>query len=94
MKSADKREILMNHRKGELAKLIRVYYEERGWNDSGIPTDDTLEKIGLWKFLDEATKAKISELKEASPSSAYLQPVEPSYQPETLSWEFFPQFLK
>lgn len=62
MKSAEKREILMNHRKVELARLVRVYYEERGWNASGIPTVDTLKRIGLWKFLNEATRARISEL--------------------------------
>jgi aldehyde:ferredoxin oxidoreductase len=62
MKSGEKREILMNHRKEELAKLVRVYYEERGWNASGIPTDDTLKQIGLWKYLNEATRARISEL--------------------------------
>jgi aldehyde:ferredoxin oxidoreductase len=62
MPSGEKREILMNHRKMELAKLVRVYYEERGWSASGIPTEDTLKRIGLWKFLNEATKERISEL--------------------------------
>jgi aldehyde:ferredoxin oxidoreductase len=62
MKSGEKREILMNHRKGELAKLVRVYYKERGWSVSGIPTDATLKQIGLWKYLDEATRARIFEL--------------------------------
>jgi len=62
MMSGEKREILMNHRKGELAKLVRVYYEERGWNASGIPTVAVLEQIGLWKYLNEATRVRISEL--------------------------------
>ncbi len=62
MKSGEKREILMNHRKGELAKLVRVYYKERGWSASGIPTDATLKQLGLWKYLDEATRARISDL--------------------------------
>jgi len=62
MKSGEKREILMNHRKGELAKLVRVYYKERGWSASGIPTDATLKQLGLWKYLDEGTRARISEL--------------------------------
>ena len=38
MKSGEKRKLLMSHRKRELSKLVRVYYEERGWNASGIPT--------------------------------------------------------
>jgi aldehyde:ferredoxin oxidoreductase len=62
MKSSEKREILMKHRKGELSKLVGVYYDERGWNPSGIPTVSILEEIGLWKYLDEATRATISEL--------------------------------
>jgi aldehyde:ferredoxin oxidoreductase len=62
MEIADRREILMKHRKGELARLVRVYYDERGWNPSGIPTVPVLEQIGLWKFLDEATRRTISEL--------------------------------
>jgi aldehyde:ferredoxin oxidoreductase len=55
----EKREILMNFRKEQLRKLIRIYYQERGWTDSGIPTIDTIKKIGLWDFLNEETKIRI-----------------------------------
>ena len=52
METAEKREILINFRKEQLRKLIQIYYQERGWNDSGIPTIDTLKRIGLWDFLN------------------------------------------
>ena len=57
-----KREILMNHRKGELRKLISVYYEERGWSATGIPREDTLKKIGLWDFLNDDAREVITAL--------------------------------
>jgi aldehyde:ferredoxin oxidoreductase len=62
MKVSEKRELLMKQRKGELDRLVRAYYDERGWNPLGIPTVPVLEEIGLWKFLDEATRMTISEL--------------------------------
>lgn len=57
-----KRETLMAHRKDELRKLIALYYEKRGWNARGIPTVATLERIGLWQYLNEATQARIIDL--------------------------------
>jgi aldehyde:ferredoxin oxidoreductase len=60
MKTAEKREILMQHRKEELRKLIDVYYQERGWTAAGIPKVETLKQIGLWNFLNEETKTRIS----------------------------------
>ena len=62
MNTSEKREILMRHRKEQLRKLIQIYYQERGWNASGIPTIDTLKRVGLWDFLNEEVKAKISEM--------------------------------
>jgi aldehyde:ferredoxin oxidoreductase len=62
---SEKREILMNYRKKQLRELIQVYYQERGWSDSGIPTIDTLKKIGLWNFLNEETKTRITGLVES-----------------------------
>jgi len=62
MNIAEKRGTLMNFRKEQLRKLIQIYYQERGWNDLGIPTIDTLKKIGLWNFLNEETKTKITGL--------------------------------
>jgi aldehyde:ferredoxin oxidoreductase len=61
MKTADKREILMRHRKAELRELINVYYRERGWNDRGIPKVETLKQIGLWNFLSKESKAIITQ---------------------------------
>ncbi len=60
--TGEKRAILMNRRKEELRRLVQVYYEERGWTPSGIPTVATLEKLGLWKFLTSATKKRLAEL--------------------------------
>ncbi len=65
MNLSEKREILMNFRKEQLRKLIQVYYQERGWTDCGIPTLDTLKKIGLWDFLNEETKTRITDLLDA-----------------------------
>jgi aldehyde:ferredoxin oxidoreductase len=62
MKTGEKREILMNHRKQQLQNLIQSYYRERGWNAAGIPTVETLKKVGLWKFLSKETKTRILEL--------------------------------
>jgi aldehyde:ferredoxin oxidoreductase len=62
MTTGEKRANLMNHKKEQLRQLIQAYYQERGWNTSGIPTIDTLKQIGLWTFLNEDTKTKICEL--------------------------------
>ena len=62
MATADKRTILMKHRKKELRKLIDVYYAERGWTDKGIPKPDTLKRIGLWDFLSPEAQARITEM--------------------------------
>jgi aldehyde:ferredoxin oxidoreductase len=59
MKTADKREILMKHRKEQLRQLISVYYQERGWTSAGIPTIATLQQIGLWNFLNAETRTRI-----------------------------------
>jgi aldehyde:ferredoxin oxidoreductase len=60
--TAEKREMLMNHRKEQLRKLVKVYYEERGWNENGIPTVVTLQGLGLWGFLTEEARVRIAEL--------------------------------
>jgi aldehyde:ferredoxin oxidoreductase len=62
MKTAEKREALMKHRKEELRKLIHIYYAQRGWTDKGIPKIDTLKKIGLWKFLSEEAITRITAM--------------------------------
>ena len=58
----EKRELLMKRRKEELRELIQVYYRARGWNSSGIPTQETLKKIGLWTLLTAEARAKILEM--------------------------------
>jgi aldehyde:ferredoxin oxidoreductase len=59
IKTAEKREILMQHRKEELRKLIAVYYAQRGWSNKGIPKVETLKQIGLWNFLSDEARTKI-----------------------------------
>jgi aldehyde:ferredoxin oxidoreductase len=62
MTTSRKRELLMELRKEQLRHLIDVYYQERGWNSSGIPMPETLEKLGLWEFLNEEARAVILKL--------------------------------
>lgn len=62
MSTGEKRELLMNFRKEQLRKLIQAYYRERGWNTDGIPKVETLERVGLWNYLNKETKAKLIEL--------------------------------
>jgi aldehyde:ferredoxin oxidoreductase len=60
--TGEKRGLLMNHRKNELRNLIEVYYEERGWNAAGIPTVATLQRLGLWDFLTDETRTRLTAL--------------------------------
>ncbi|MBU1966420.1 MAG: hypothetical protein KKD24_11550 [Proteobacteria bacterium] len=60
--TAEKREILMKRRQEQLRELIQVYYRARGWSSSGIPTPETLKKIGLWEFLTAEARARILEM--------------------------------
>jgi aldehyde:ferredoxin oxidoreductase len=62
MLTSEKRKILMDYRKGELRKLVQVYYEERGWNPGGIPTKSELKYLGLWNYLTEETRERLKEL--------------------------------
>jgi aldehyde:ferredoxin oxidoreductase len=62
MPTHEKRQILMDRRKSELRRLVTVYYEERGWNEKGIPKIETLQKLELWNFLGEETKKRLAEL--------------------------------
>lgn len=62
MSTAEKRHLLMENRKAELRRLIGVYYAERGWNSNGIPRVATLKELGLWDFLGEATRERITAL--------------------------------
>ena len=62
MTPAEKREILMDRRKGQLRELVQAYYRVRGWNEEGIPTPETLKQIGLWEFLNGEARARILEM--------------------------------
>jgi aldehyde:ferredoxin oxidoreductase len=62
MKTTEKREILMKHRKEELKKLIGVYYAQRGWSATGIPKVETLKQIGLWNFLSDEARIKVAAM--------------------------------
>jgi aldehyde:ferredoxin oxidoreductase len=64
MKTPEKREFLMKHRKEELKKLISVYYAQRGWNAAGIPKVETLKKIGLWNFLSNEARTKVAAMNQ------------------------------
>ena len=38
----------------ELDRMLKEYYEYRGWNEEGYPRKETLEKLGLLKMLEES----------------------------------------
>ncbi len=57
-----RREILMEHRREKLRRLIGAYYQERGWNSRGIPLPGTLKELGLWEFLNDEARSLISSL--------------------------------
>jgi aldehyde:ferredoxin oxidoreductase len=62
MATGEKRELLMQLRRGQLRRLIDVYYQERGWNPSGIPLPATLKELGLWEFLADEARTVITDL--------------------------------
>jgi aldehyde:ferredoxin oxidoreductase len=62
MPVAERRSRLMTERKAELTKLIQAYYAERGWTESGIPRPAVLKELGLWEFLKDDTRTRISAL--------------------------------
>jgi len=77
---AEKRELLMTHRKQELRSLIDTYYRERGWNEHGIPRVETLKQLGLWRFLNDETKATIAALTcERKDSTSPFVPEQPGW---------------
>jgi aldehyde:ferredoxin oxidoreductase len=62
MKTRDKRKLLMDRRKDQLRRLISIYYQERGWSSCGIPLPETLQKLGLWEYLNEEARTVITQL--------------------------------
>jgi aldehyde:ferredoxin oxidoreductase len=62
MTTTEKRETLLALRKEELRKLIRIYYDQRGWSEQGVPTVETLQSLGLWTFLTEEARTRIAAL--------------------------------
>lgn len=68
MPVGEKRALLMEHKKRELRRLIDVYYEERGWIPNGVPTPETLQRLGLWDFLNEETRACLAAMVRHHPN--------------------------
>ena len=62
MTTTQKRELLMEHRKEQLRRLIDAYYQERGWNSCGIPMPETLKQLGLWEFLNDDARSVLTSL--------------------------------
>ena len=62
METAEKRCALLKHRKEDLIKLIRLYYQKRGWTNQGVPEIQTLKRIGLWDYLSEEARVEIARL--------------------------------
>lgn len=60
--TTEKRQLLMDNRKKELHRLISEYYQERGWSENGIPRLATLQRLGLWDYLNEATRERLAGL--------------------------------
>jgi aldehyde:ferredoxin oxidoreductase len=50
----------MELRHEDFEKLMDAVYAEKGWDNNGIPTDETLEKFGL---LDDATKEVLERVR-------------------------------
>jgi len=46
----------------ELDQMLREYYDYRGWDESGYPKKETLEKLGLLKILEESRFEAYKEL--------------------------------
>ena len=39
-------------------RMLRIYYEKRGWDENGVPKRETLEKFGLSDVADELYSLK------------------------------------
>ncbi len=53
----EKRKALRDYREDRYEKLIDAVYKRRGWNENGIPTEETLERLGIaYPFVLEAIK--------------------------------------
>jgi len=44
---ADSLERLFHNHEGGCQKMLDYYYEKRGWDANGIPTPETLARLGL-----------------------------------------------
>ena len=38
---------LLEYRRGEWEKLVDAVYKRRGWNSNGVPTIETLKRLGM-----------------------------------------------
>jgi len=34
-------------------RLLDMYYEQRGWSENGLPTPETLERLGLRSMITD-----------------------------------------
>jgi aldehyde:ferredoxin oxidoreductase len=48
-------------------KLLDAYYEFKGWNNDGIPTRETLDKLGLDYVSEDFVRRGILTDKEGTP---------------------------
>ena len=53
-------------------KLLDAYYEFKGWNSDGIPTKETLDKLGLGYVAEDLIQRGILPGNEGTPSTEIL----------------------
>jgi len=68
MSIAERRAVLMRHRKAQLSELIQAYYQERGWPGNGVPSLETLRRLGLWMFLSAPIKDALISAQDDLPA--------------------------
>lgn len=68
MSIAERRAVLMRHRKAQLSELIQAYYQERGWTGNGVPSLETLRRLGLWMFLSAPIKDALISAQDDLPA--------------------------
>jgi hypothetical protein len=57
-------------------KLLDAYYEFKGWTNDGIPTKETLDKLGLDYVSEDFLQRGILTDGEATPSKEASAPKE------------------
>lgn len=59
-------------------KLLDAYYKFKGWNNDGIPTKETLQRLNLGYIADDFLKRGILKENETSPSKENVLVPEPA----------------